>query len=66
MTMYKNAKINMIKIPESAKKYGGDLKFVLEDGSYLMYQAQGKSMDCEMVMGRMREILKGTMELVEE
>ena len=66
LTMYKNAKIDTIKIPEFVKKYGGDLKFVLKDGPYFMYQTREKNMDCETMMERTQEILKDMMELVEE
>ena len=66
LTMYKNAKIDTIKIPEFVKKYGGGLKFVLKDGPYFMYQTREKNMDCETMMERTQEILKDMMELVEE
>ena len=66
LTMYKNAKIDTIKIPEFVKKYGGELKFVMKDGPYFLYQTRDKNMDCETMMEKTQDILKDMLELVEE
>ncbi len=66
LTMYKNAKINTIKIPDFVAGYGGDLKFVMKDGPYFLYQTRDKNMDCETMMERTQDILKDMMGLVEE
>lgn len=64
--MYKNTKIDTIKIPGFVERCDGDLKFVLKDGSCFMYQTWEKDMDCKAMVKRTQEILKDVMELVGE
>lgn len=58
LTMYKNAKIDVLRIPDFVKKYKGDMQFKTGDVPRFIYTDQrNKNKDCEQMIEKAKEML---------
>lgn len=67
LTMYKNAKIDVTKIPDFIEKYRGDMKFKTGDTPSFLYTDQrNKNKDCDGMIQKAKELFTALQEMVIE